>query len=76
MSAIKLWDGVCVTTRHESKVFDDPQELWRYLKMDAEVYHDYQVDIIRNLFAFGKVYLSEAYHGELVVLTTVTNKEE
>lgn len=73
MKSIKLWDGIRVTTDSDSQVFTTPDELW-----DAINWHDKatQTDIIRELYCFGKIDLSNCYKGNTVILTVYRNKEE
>lgn len=72
MKEIKLWDGIRVTTETKSEVFETPNDLW-----DAINWHDEesQVEIMKELYCFGKIDLTECYHGHTVILT-VYKKEE
>lgn len=71
MKTIKLWDGIRVTTTDASEVFEIPSELWKAIHIDDK---DVQVELLKRLYCFGKVDLSEAY-GQPVILTVYIDKE-
>lgn len=76
---IKLWDAIALTVNGETERFENPKDLWAALNMDSETYKEAQTEIIRNLYCFGRLDLSDAYPGYTVLLSVVPckdNKEE
>ena len=71
MKTIKLCDGIRVTTADASEIFESPAELWDAIHITDEAV---QVEIIKQLYCFGRVDLSEAYR-QTVILTVYIKKE-
>lgn len=64
MKTVKLWDGIRVTTADASEVFNTPNELWEAIHIEDK---DVQIELLKQLYCFGKVDLSAAY-GQTVSL--------
>lgn len=71
MKTVKLWDGIRVTTADASEVFNTPNELWEAIHIEDK---DVQIELLKQLYCFGKVDLSAAY-GQTVILTVYIDKE-
>ena len=71
MKTIKLWDGIRVTTTDASQVFETQNELWEAIHIEDR---GVQVELLKQLYCFGKVDLSAAY-GQMVILTVYIEKE-
>ena len=74
---IKLWDSIAVTVNGSTEKYENPRDLWAALNMDnEEVYKEAQENIIRALYCFGRIDLSDAYPGYTVQLAVVPCKKE
>lgn len=74
--SIKLWDSIAVTVNGETEKYENPRDLWTALNMDSEEYKEAQDNIIRALYCFGRIDLSDAYPGYTVQLAVVPCKKE
>lgn len=77
MKSIKLWDSIAVTVNGETEKFENPKDMWAALNMDdEEIYKEAQTNIIRALYCFGRIDLSDAYPGYTVQLAVVPCEKE
>lgn len=72
---IKLWDSIAVTVNGETEKFENPKDLWAALNMDSDEYKEAQENILRALYCFGRIDLTDAYPGYTVMLSVVPCKE-
>ena len=71
MKTVKLWYGIRITTAEASEVSNTPNELWEAIHIEDK---DVQIELLTQLYCFGKVDLSAAY-GQTVILTVYIDKE-
>ena len=73
---IKVFDGYKLTVDNETEDFIDRSidEVWDAINIPKD--KRMRNDLFRNLFAFGRLDLSEAYKGHIVVVSLIPTRQD